>query len=69
MNEELKLTSQEEEIAIMLGDVWNKFLALPDEGYQSDATEFMQTIHSAQSQILMRVGRRQMHDRARKKHD
>jgi hypothetical protein len=67
MREELELTAEETEIVMLLGEAWNKFCKLPNpEAIGTDATEFMQTIHSAQGQILMRSGRRQLYYNARK---
>lgn len=62
------LTDEEAEIVLLLGEVWNRFMTLPDEQHGSDQSEFMTTIHSAQAQVLMRTGRRQLYERARKQH-
>lgn len=51
-NEELKLVNQ-------LGEIWNEFLALPEET-RNERENFMDAIHACQRLILVRVGRRSL---------
>lgn len=48
------LTDEEYQIVSILGDVWNKFLQLP-ELHPCDNHEFMHAIHAAQCIVLSRL--------------
>jgi hypothetical protein len=52
------MTEEEKLLMDLTGDVFNRFLALP-ELHPSDAPEFAVHIHALQNMILARVGYRQ----------
>jgi hypothetical protein len=58
------ITPAEAEVALKLAEAWDLFLALPIE-HADDVEEFRRAIHSAQAQVLMRPGRRQLNDPGR----
>lgn len=47
------LTADEQQVAQLLGDVWNQFLALPLE-HPAGRDEFCRAIHYCQSLVLAR---------------
>jgi len=51
------LTEEEKEVIKLLGEVWNKFLALPDP-HPSDDEEFCHYIHILQRHVMVRPTRR-----------
>ena len=47
------LTPEEQELLELLGGVWNKFAALPQE-HPSEGSEFAQAIHRCQDMVAAR---------------
>ena len=56
------LTKEEDEVAQMLGDVWNRYLTLPKE-HPSENEEFCRAIHACQSIVLSRPAIRALADK------
>lgn len=56
------LTDEEQNLVDALGNVWNKFLELPNE-HPCDNQEFCTIIHQAQRMIECRPVRRYMSDK------
>lgn len=55
------VTEQEYKVIMLLADIWNEFLKLPQE-HGDDITEFRFLVHQAQEKILARSGRRAMNE-------
>jgi len=58
------MTDDEYELIKMIGDVWNKFCALPRE-HPCEADEFCINIHSLQHKVMARQSRRWIREQER----
>ncbi|TBL68164.1 hypothetical protein [Hafnia alvei] len=56
------LTAEEQQVAQILGDAWNQFLALPVE-HPAGRDEFCRAIHHCQSLVLARPAIRALADK------
>ena len=62
LNNDERITTNEENVLDILSDAWNAFCRLhADYKTDSDGTEFMQAIHAAQNIVLARSALRQIH--------
>ena len=50
----MDFTEEEKEVVELLGEVWNKFIALPVK-HPNDRMEFLISIHACQNIIASRV--------------
>lgn len=53
------MTETEKQVVMMLAEVWNKYLELPNE-HISDNPEFLAGIHRLQEKVLARPARREL---------
>lgn len=57
MTKTAAVSDKEEQIALQLGDIWNRYLELPIE-HPMEQDEFCRGIHVLQHLVLCRAGRR-----------